>query len=252
MGKKPLITIITATFNVEEVIERSILSVINQEYENIEYIVIDGGSTDGTVEILKKYSHRISYWISEKDAGIYDAWNKGLSRSTGDWISFLGADDLYLPGALSNFVNYIDKLKDPSIEFISSKINLINQNGNIMRTVGKPWNWDTFRVYMNVSHVGALHSKSLFDIHGLYNLDYKIIADYELLLRRGKNLKADFLDIVTVNMQIGGVSNQSNLSFNEVKRAKIFNKARTPIMAYLDYLIANIKFSIRKIIIPFY
>ncbi|MDH5645697.1 MAG: glycosyltransferase, partial [Candidatus Heimdallarchaeota archaeon] len=92
---KPLVTIITAVLNGVDTLERTILSVISQSYTNIEYIIIDGGSTDGTIDIIRKYEHAIDCWVSESDTGIYDAWNKGVRLSNGEWIAFLGADDSY-------------------------------------------------------------------------------------------------------------------------------------------------------------
>ena len=93
MNTPPLITIITVAYNAVKDIENTILSVLNQTYPNIEYIIIDGGSTDGTLDIIKKYEDKISYWVSEPDKGIYDAMNKGIVKANGDYLFFLGADD---------------------------------------------------------------------------------------------------------------------------------------------------------------
>lgn len=92
----PLITVVTVVYNDVKHIEETILSVINQTYPNIEYIIIDGGSTDGTVDIIKKYADHIAYWVSEPDKGIYDAMNKGLARATGEWVNFMNSGDLYV------------------------------------------------------------------------------------------------------------------------------------------------------------
>ena len=91
----PLISIITVSFNAVSTIEKTILSVINQTYPNIEYIIIDGGSTDGTVNVIKKYSDKITHWVSEPDKGIYDAMNKGIAIATGEWINFMNAGDIF-------------------------------------------------------------------------------------------------------------------------------------------------------------
>ena len=88
------ISIVTVSFNAVKTIEQTILSVINQTYENIEYIIIDGGSTDGTIDIIKKYEDQISYWVSEKDKGIYDAMNKGIDIATGDYVYFIQSADV--------------------------------------------------------------------------------------------------------------------------------------------------------------
>lgn len=93
--REPLITIVTVVFNGSACLEETILSVISQTYDNVEYIIIDGGSTDGSLEIIRKYEHAISYWVSEKDKGIYDAMNKGIDLANGEWINFLNAGDTF-------------------------------------------------------------------------------------------------------------------------------------------------------------
>ncbi len=97
---RPVVSVITSVYNGAEGIERTIRSILAQNYPGVEYIVVDGGSGDGTVEILKRYNDSIDYWVSARDKGIYDAWNKGVQLAKGEWIAFLGSGDVYLPGLL--------------------------------------------------------------------------------------------------------------------------------------------------------
>lgn len=107
---KPLLTVITAVFNGAQHLEETILSVIGQTYDNVEYIIIDGGSTDGTLDIIHQYDDAIDYWISEKDSGVYDAWNKGIKISTASWILFIGSDDyIYKERSLEKCIKKIKK-----------------------------------------------------------------------------------------------------------------------------------------------
>ena len=113
MSNIPKISIVTISYNIVSSIEKTILSVISQTYSNIEYIVIDGGSTDGTVDIIKKYSNKISYWVSERDKGIYDAMNKGIEAATGDWINFMNAGDLFFHNnVISEIIPFLDNNVD--------------------------------------------------------------------------------------------------------------------------------------------
>ena len=121
LKKKPLFSIITVVYNGEKFLEKTITSVINQSCKDFEYIVIDGGSTDKSLEIIKKYEKKIDYWVSEKDKGIYDAFNKGMIVSKGKFIGFINSDDIYKKNALSIISNYIRKNKVADFIFGSVK-----------------------------------------------------------------------------------------------------------------------------------
>ncbi len=124
----PKISIITPSFNQSQFLEETILSVVNQAYPNLEYIIMDGGSTDGSVEIIKKYAHRLTYWESEPDHGQSHAINKGFKRATGELAAWLNSDDLLTPGALQEAAEIYNE--DPSLGFIHGISELIDENGN--------------------------------------------------------------------------------------------------------------------------
>lgn len=127
----PKISIVTPSFNQAQFLEKTILSVLNQNYPNLEYIIIDGGSTDGSVEIIKKYEKCLTYWVSQKDNGQADAINKGFQKSNGEILAWLNADDLYLPGTLIKVKNNFQKYRENN--FIYGHSLLIDKKDNIMR-----------------------------------------------------------------------------------------------------------------------
>lgn len=240
----PKITIIVAVFNGAKTLQKCLDSIAKQSYQHKELIVIDGRSTDSTVDILKANQEQISYWISEPDNGIYDAWNKALKQVNGEWVVFLGADDIFLPNALQDYADYLLAHQNETFDYVSSKVNLVNDT-KVIRTIGKPWSWNAFRRYMNVAHVGSLHNKLLYERYGVYDTSYKICADYELLLRPRARLKAGFLDIVTVNMRVGGASD-SIAALHETERAKVVSGGRNALRARIENRFAIFRMHIRK------
>lgn len=200
------ISIIIATYNVEKTIVRCIDSIVTQKNEQIELIIIDGKSTDNTVAILSEYKENIDFFISEKDSGIYDAWNKGIMRARGKWIMFLGADDVLRGNAINQYLEYTVFFND-EVDIILAKLNVVNKNGKILRYVGEPWNWDRFKVgNFSFAHPGLLHSRHLFTDYGLFDTSFKICGDSDFFLRVGKYIKAGFMDVITVDMYEGGCS----------------------------------------------
>ncbi len=127
---KPLVSIITPSFNQARFLEETMLSVLNQDYPNLEYLVVDGGSQDGSLEIIQKYAHRLAWWVSEKDQGQTDAINKGFGRAKGEILAWLNSDDTYLPGAISQAVAYLQA--HPEAGMVYGDANLIDQQGIII------------------------------------------------------------------------------------------------------------------------
>lgn len=206
-----LITVITAVYNGEKHLEQSILSVINQSYKNVEYIIIDGGSSDGTLDILRKYDNHIDYWVSEPDGGVYDAWNKGLRISSGSWVSFLGCDDYYWSeDVFEKAITTLSECHD-STYFVYGKMALIAKDDSVVDVFGSDWGVlkNRFTKLMNLPHPGAFHNVSLFHKYGYFDTRFRIAGDYELLLRALKDNAegARFMpDVFLVAMRDGGVS----------------------------------------------
>ena len=247
MNKAPFFSIITVSFNSEETISETINSVLNQAESNFEYILIDGKSTDKTVEIIQSFEDQfkekeISFkWISEKDTGIYDAFNKGIKLSKGNWISFLGSDDIYLKGALNTYKNHLEHTSK-EIDFIHSKVQV--ENGKMFAS---PFKWKKFKRKMTIAHVGCFHNKEYFIKYGLFNETYKIAGDYELLLRAKDNLKTYWINELTVIMGNQGISNhQIKKVYLETTKAKTETANISVFIAKKDYYLWMIKYQIKK------
>jgi glycosyltransferase involved in cell wall biosynthesis len=245
MTDYPRVSIIVATYNVEGCLVECLDSVFSQNYKNLEVLIIDGGSVDNTIDIIKQYEDKIKFWISEPDSGIYDAWNKGVRLSTGDWVAFLGADDVLLNGAIESYVAAINACQNKSLEYVSSRVNL-TVGSKIIRTVGQQWSWRVFRKRMNVPHVGSMHHRSLFERIGLFDVSYKICGDYEFLLRRRSELQTLFVDMVTVNMSVSGVSSVDLKIHHETERAKVLTGGRNSLISKLEKVVAIGKWRLRR------
>ncbi|UOD35871.1 glycosyltransferase [Deferribacteraceae bacterium V6Fe1] len=200
----PLITVITVVYNGEKYLEETIQSVINQTYPNVEYIIIDGGSTDGTLDIIKKYEDYIDYWVSEKDNGIYDAMNKGVDVALGKWVYFLGSGDIFYSSHVLKSI-FID-LKDLGSAFILFG-DIIYDDGRLFKS-----RYGTSLYYRNtIHHQGAFYRRKLFDKFR-YQSNYIVSADYELnlMLFCNKNPSLN-VKIIIAKCNNEGISNQVNL-----------------------------------------
>lgn len=202
-----LITIVIATYNAEAYLQTCLNSIIPQLNNDIELVIIDGESKDGTVEIIKNFKQYIKYWISEPDKGIYDAWNKGIKISNSKWIMFIGADDELFPNAINKYVNLLASQDFSSFDYISAQNEYVDSNDKLIKLLGEGAEWKLLRKGMSAAHVASLHhKKNLFENIGYYNLEFSLCADYELLLRKKNNLKSYFLPVRIGKMKVGGMS----------------------------------------------
>jgi glycosyltransferase involved in cell wall biosynthesis len=176
----PLISIVTVTFNAAEHIEQTIRSVLGQSYDNVEYIIIDGGSTDSTVEIIRRYSHAIDFWISEPDGGIYDAMNKGVQLASGYYVGLLNAADWYDQDLLKTLVQtHIESgANDQAILYTDFQLFLEDLDFAEKRPCTlEPWKG------MTISHQAMFVGAGVYRDVGLYDVSYRLAADYDFFLR---------------------------------------------------------------------
>jgi len=181
---------------------------VAQKTSDCELIIIDGASSDTTTKIVESYEEQIDVFISESDEGVYDAWNKGIKLSRGEWIMFVGADDQLFPNALESYLNILNtNLVGDDVNYICGINEFLDNEGKSLKVFGEPPHWNHMRKMMVAAHVASLHNRvSLFEAIGLYNTRYKICADYELLLRKGKDLKFYFHPVKIAKMAAGGMS----------------------------------------------
>lgn len=176
----PLVTIITVAADAEKTIEQSILSVLEQTYENIEYIIVDGASTDGTLEIIRKYESAIDYYISEQDEGIYNAMNKGLSLATGNYILFLNSDDWYRRDAVKVL---LDNAVKSGVDITHADANLVNAHGLVYQRVNAWLHDGLYTRGAPLRHETMLVKADIYNKFGKYDESYQVISDYDYMVR---------------------------------------------------------------------
>jgi glycosyltransferase involved in cell wall biosynthesis len=247
----PKISIITVSYNSIRTISDTINSVISQTYPNIEYIIIDGASTEGTVELIKSFGNKISKFKSEPDNGIYNAINKGIKLAEGDIVGIINSDDFFCS---NNIIQKVaDAFNDVETDAIYGDVQFVN-NGNTSKIVryysSKRFNLEKFKFGFMPAHPGFYAKRELFEKLGYYKTDYIIAADFELLLRflYLNKIKCKYLEMPFVTMRTGGVSNKSilsNFTLNkEIARAckengihtnyfKIYSKYFTKVYEYI-------------------
>lgn len=218
--EQPLISIVTVVYNGAATIERAVLSVLNQTYDCIEYVVIDGGSTDGTLDILEKYKESISYYESTPDAGISDAFNKGIAASTGQVIGILNADDWYNEGAVERVVS----------ELKYNKTSVVHGMLRYWCKDGKPGfvysgRDDKLLYHMTVNHPTMFVPRSVYEDVGIFLLDFKYAMDYEWALRaKMAGVEFCYVEEELANMALSGASDQHWIkAYWEAHRARCIN-----------------------------
>lgn len=206
----PRITVVTPSYNQAEFLERTIQSVLNQGYPNLEFIIIDGGSTDGSVEIIRKYEKQLAYWVSEQDAGQTDAINKGWKKATGQIIAYLNSDDTYMPQAMKNVASYFGR--HPEVDAVYGTCNLIDEYDKVINV----WEPSKFNlkalIRCGISTIPQqtvfFRSKILDDI-GFLDSSLRHVMDYEYWIRIGQKFNFKKIPYIIANFRVQANSKTS-------------------------------------------
>ena len=241
----PKISIVTIAYNCEKEIEETILSVINQQYDNKEYLIIDGASKDGTMDIVDKYRDKIDVIISEPDKGRSDAFNKGIAHATGDYIVMMNAGDLLADDALNKFArNY-----EPGYDVIKGNTIRWNEETGFKSIEHPVIEYPEIPFKFLVCHQSTYISKSAYERFGGYGIDYKIVMDFELMLRFARH-NAKFMKI-NENLAVfrmGGISQTSSKRrIKEMKRAMLENE-HSKFNTYVFILYVRLRSLMRNIL----
>ena len=246
------VSIITVVYNNVEYIRNAIESALSQVYSSIEYIVIDGGSTDGTLDIIEEYREKIAVVLSEPDTGIFDALNKGIRFATGDVIAILHSDDVFCDERVVS--SMMARMSEMNAEFCFSDLVIVDKSGTkvlryYMAHYFKRW---MFRIGWLPPHPTCFMNRSLFDEFGLYSLDYKVVSDFDFLVRifYGRDINWVYLNRITVKMRTGGVSNSGlkskKLIVDEINDSLSANKVWSlPIFQLGRYLIRLLELMVK-------
>jgi glycosyltransferase involved in cell wall biosynthesis len=242
---KPLISIITVVYNGSNHIEQTINSVLDQTYDNVEYIIVDGNSTDGTLDIIKKYDEVIDYWISENDEGIADAMNKGVSLSTGEYIIYINADDyLFDNSSLSNALLTIG-----GCDLLMCKI---VYGGQDSRQTLSPRGFNFWFFFKSgILHQGAITHRNVFNLIGDFDTQFRIALDYDFFLRAHiAGVKAKKSDVILSFMRDTGVSSKldrESLVVRLKEEQRVQNKNNKSFLRKVFYKIYWILYPIYKL-----
>ena len=203
-----IVSIVIATYNAEKVLPRCLKSIRSMKTDEIELVLVDGASKDSTLSIINDNKDIVDKFISEPDKGIYDAWNKAIKLATGEWIMFLGADDMLFADAMKQVISFAKSHQDNHYDLISCKMDLVDERENHKRYAGECFDYGKFcRRQLSFAHPAMLQNRSIFERFGGFDIKYRIIADSEFYMRNGHNFThCAFVDVVLARMQQGGMS----------------------------------------------
>ena len=228
------ISVVTITYNSEATLRDTIESVLGQDYDNLEYLVIDGGSKDGTLDVIKEYRDKIAYFVSERDNGISDAFNKGVSAATGEIIGIINSDDILLPGTLKA----LNENYDPSVDVYGFNVLLWNSaTGEKFKDMLAPGtDFHCIYKYHNISHPGRFIRKDAYEKYGNYDIRLRYIMDHDLLVRfykKGACFKN--IDYDGALFRLGGATDDSIRKIKEDYKIYTINNGGNVVTFHIYY-----------------
>lgn len=224
MQQLPKISIVTPSYNQGKFLEQTILSILNQNYPNLEYILMDGGSTDNSQDIIEKYKDRIAFWVSEPDNGQSDAISRGFQKSTGDILAYINSDDYYLPGSLMEIANVF--LNNPSVQWVVGQGHFIDEQGNFLMKKKYPSISMNNMLYLEncVFQPATFWRRDLYYSVGGINTKYSFSFDYDLFLRFLERSPPDTIQDEMAVFRIHSRSKTSTISSTSVKEHALIRK----------------------------
>jgi glycosyltransferase len=230
------VSIVTPVYNGEKTIARCIESVLSQSHPDIEYLIIDGGSTDNTVNIIKDYGVR---YISECDAGVYDAFNKGIRISSGEIVHILNSDDVYRGSDRVALV--IEVMEEKKLDVCHGYVELCNENNQNRKLIGKNVTKHELLKKMRVAHPSTFVRRQVYETYGTFSVGFKVAADHDFLLRIWDDVEVGFIPEIIVDMSVGGIStSQYKTSYAESFAASLIN-GYSPWEGFINYNYEMIK-----------
>lgn len=200
----PRVSVVIATFNAASTLQECLDSIAGQDFLDIEVLVADGGSTDGTTDIIVRNTDRIAWSCSGPDGGIYDAWNKAVAMARGEYVMFLGADDALESATIISRI--FARIGSREFDLVSGIGVLLDNSGLEYHRFGGAWNHSKVRRRMTICHPGALHRRELFERFGPFDTRYRICADYDFILRLPEDIRTLFFDAPIARIRDAGVS----------------------------------------------
>jgi glycosyltransferase involved in cell wall biosynthesis len=245
--ESPRLSIVLATWQAASTLQACLQSTLEQSFTHWELLVADGGSTDGTVDIIRQFEQHIAWWDSEKDDGIYDAWNKSLAHARGEYICFIGADDKWADAA--SLSRLFEAISNDDYDLVTSQGNFYNTDTDKSFKFGSAWDYKRFGPRMIICHPGLMHRRSLFEEHGLFDTSYSITGDIEFLLRLPEDIRTLHVESISLVIEMTGVS-RKNVANRLKEQREVLSHCRRygPLRAYINWIGKWIRIPIARLL----